>query len=177
MIFGDPNRVALEIGELRTDIEPGKIYVPIQFIIFGTPIGVWDDWLQLITALRNMEDFLECRAYRRDDSLRNVDSRTFFDRTWTAFYEWDYRVLPNVPNYRDRFHLSEIASDTIIDHYAIVVADVSDDQSRIVVMEFDTERIMLDGEIGTNEFNAMCRDFVDWANRNYEQLRPEENES
>ncbi len=142
MFFGNPNQVALEIGELRTDFEPGKIYVSIQFIIYGTPIGVWDDRLQLITVLRNMEDFLECREYRRNDSLRNVDSRTFFDRTWTAYYEGEYVVGEIGPNYRDRFHLSEIASDTIIDHYAIVVADVSGDRSRIVVKEFDSERII-----------------------------------
>ena len=171
MMFGDPNQVAIEIGELDISIEHGTIYVPIQFLIFGTPIGVWDDRLQLITALRNMEDFLENRADRRDDSLRNFDSRTFFDRTFTDYYEGEYVVGVVVPNLRDRFHLSEIASDTICDYYGIAVADVSAGKSRIVVKEFDSERIILDGEFETAKFDAMCQEFVDWATRIYRDFR------
>ena len=37
--------------------------------------------------------------------------------------------------------------------------------------EFDSERIILDGEFETAKFDAMCLEFVDWANGIYREFR------
>ncbi len=212
MIFGNPDTIAIEIGELvcyrvrnrkllvfRADSADGRwfldleqsdcnqsvedgdqerwefckpeqisktIQVQFRFIFFGQYIGEWDDRFPLTQTFVRMKEFLDISAFRRDDSLRNVDSKTFFDKTFTAFYETDYTIRPWLepdPNLRDRYHLSEVGGDSICDLYGIVVAGISAETSRIVVKDFRREEIWIDREFKTGEIEKMGRPFVEWT--------------
>ena len=212
MIFGNPDTIAIEIGELvcyrvrnrkllvfRADSADGRwfldleqsdcnqsvkdgdqerwefckpeqisktIHVQFRFIFFGQYIGEWDDRFPLTQSFVRMKEFLDISAFQRDDSLRGVDSKTFFDKTFTAFYETDYTIRPWLepdPNLRDRYHLSEVGGDSICDLYGIVVAGISAETSRIVVKDFRREEIWIDREFKTGEIEKMGRPFVEWA--------------
>lgn len=208
MIFGNPETVAIEVGELvcyrvrngrvlvfradstddRWHLDPESsdcgesfdideawaickpeqitrgIQVQFRFILFGQVVGAWDDPFPLSQAFHGMKEFLANSDYRRDDSLRDVDSRTFFDKTFTAFYEMDYSIRPWLdPNLRDRYHLSEVGGDSICDLYGITVADIAPETSRIVVMDFRRDEILIDREFHTDEIGNMGQTFVEWA--------------
>ena len=167
MIFGNPNAIGLEVGETLDEFDPPQIYIQIRFIILGHLIGNWDDRVPITQAWRNMEDFLNCEIYRREYTLDCVDSETFFERTFTAFYKRDYRLPPVIPNFRDRFHLSEVGGDSICDLYGIVVAEVAPNRSRIVVKDFRTEQFILDDEVDSEEIEKMGQEFVEWARNEY----------
>ena len=212
MIFGNPDTIAIEIGELvcyrvrnrkllvfRADSAEGRWFLDLQqsdcnpsledgdqerwelwkpeqisktssvqlrFIIFGQYIGEWDDRFPLTQAIVSMKEFLANSAFRRDDSLRDVDSWTFFDKTFTAFYETDYTISPWLepdPNLRDTHHLSEVGGASICDLSGITVADISPEMSRIVVKDFRNETIVIDREFHTGEIDKMGQSFVEWA--------------
>ena len=98
----------------------------------------------------------------------NVDSETFFERTFTSYYESEYIPHQRVsPDDRDRFHLSEICGAPIIDQYGIVAAEVAPNKTRIVTNDFRTNEIIVDGMIDTDEFEGVCREFILWASDKY----------
>lgn len=167
MIFGKPNVIAIEVGETFEEIDPYQIYIQIRFIILGQFIGNWDDRIPITQAWRNMEDFLSCNEYRRDFTLKNVDSATFFERTFSAYYKCDYRLPPVIPNFRDRYHLSEVGGDSICDLYGIVGAEVAPNKSRVVVKDLQAEQFILDEEIDSGEIEKMGKEFVEWAQKTY----------
>lgn len=170
MTFGNLNTIAIQIGEIDADLDPKHVYIRFRFVLFGRHLGDWDNYISLITPLTRMKNFLSCREFRRDDSFRNLDSKTFFERTFTDFYEYDYTNQPPVvPDYRQRYHLSGVGGDSIFDLYGIVVVDVSPEKSRVVVQDLRTEQIILDEEINSKEIETMGRDFVEWAQRVYDK--------
>ena len=115
-----------------------------------------------------MEDFLSCRKYRSDFTLKDVSSDTFLDRTYTRFYRYDYSTQPIIiPNLRDRYHLSEVGGVSVSDFYAIVVAEVEPNRSRVVVKDIRADHIILDQVVDSDEIETMGQDFVEWARHKY----------
>lgn len=167
MVFGNPHSVAIEVGETDAQIDPPQIYIQLRFVLFGQHIGDWDDRVPITMAWRNMEDFLNCKNYRRDFSLNCVDSETFFEMTFSAFYERDARKPPIIPNFRDRYHLSEVGGDSICDLFGIAVAEVAPNRSRVVAKDFRADQIILDDEVDSDELDRMGQEFVAWARHEY----------
>ena len=164
MIFGNPDTIAIELGEIDSSLDPGRNYIPIRFVLFGQRIGDWEYRIPLLVATGSMRTFLSCRAFRKDESLKDVDSESFFAKTYTAFYEYDYKRQPVLrPNLRDRYHLSEVAGTSICDKYGIVVADVAPGTSRIVVKEMRSSSIILDKYVESKAIEDMGRSFLDWG--------------
>jgi hypothetical protein len=164
MIFGTPEKIAIEIGDPDSCLVPGHDYVQLRFVVCGHVIGDWDYKVSLPTAVSSARTFLTCRGDRLDESLAEVSSETFFAQTHTAFYEYDYRTQPVLrPNLRDRYHLSEIGGDALCDYFGITVADIDSRTSRVVVKDFRNDSFILDERLEPSDIEHACRQFVEWA--------------
>lgn len=166
MIFGNPQAIAIEVGELDSGLAQGRDYVQLRFLLFGNPIGDWEDRIPLLVATGNMKTFLSSSGFRQDESLAHVDSESFFTKTFTNFYEYDYQTQPVLqPNLRDRHHLSEVGGVSICDKYAIVVADVAAGTSRVVAKDLRKNIVILDECVNSGEIEEMGSHFLEWGER------------
>lgn len=164
MMFGSPEKLAIEIGEPDARLVPGRDYVKVRFVLCGHVIGDWDYKVSLVTVADSVRTFLSCCSDRLDESLAGVSSETFFAQTHTAFYEYDYRTQPVLrPNLRDRYHLSEIGKDALGDHFGIMVADIDSRTSRVVVKDFRSGSFILDERLEPRDIEHACRQFLEWA--------------
>lgn len=164
MIFGNPETIAIEVGELDSFLEEGQCYIQFRFVLFGLTVGDWDDRIPLLAATGSMETFLSCRNFRQDESLAEIGSESFFAKTFTAFYDYDYQTQPILrPNLRDRYHLSEVGGDSICDKYGIAVANVTAGSSRVVVKDLRHNIVILDKCVNSREIEEMGKRFLEWG--------------
>lgn len=164
MIFGNPNSVAIEVGEFLSNYGNNGPYVQFQFIIESIRIGDWNDRIPLLASVERAVDFQASRAYRRNDSLERVSSTEFFSLTFDAFYNYDYASQPILlPNLRDRHQLSEIGMGALSDKIGITVADVSLGWTRIVVKDLRSNQIVADQTFPSSDLDEACNAFVSWG--------------
>ncbi len=164
MMIGNPDLIAIEVGEIDSSLDQDRDYIQFRFVLFGQVIGDLDPSIPLLVATENMKIFLACRDFRRDESLRDVDSESFFAKTFTDFYEYDYKTQPVVqPNLRDRHHLSEVGGDSICDKFGVVVAEVAPGSSRILVKDLRSNSILLDRLLESSAIEEVGKQFLKWV--------------
>lgn len=163
MIFGDPNAIAIEIGEILPNYHnSGACYIQFRFIVKGEGVGDWEDRIQLTAAVGYMMDFLANKPFRRQDSLSDVSASEFFFATYDVFYTQLNEAFVS-PNLRDRHHLSDAGAGALLDKIGISVADISDGSARIVVKDFKLEQVIFDLIILSQLIDEMGNSFVNWA--------------
>lgn len=163
-MFGSPQLLAIEIGEVLENWENCGPFVQIRFVVCGHQIGDWEDRVPLEPSIKCTADFHICKAFRRNDSLKDVSSSELFSVTYDAFYDYDYTTSPVlIPNFLDRFHLSEVAMGATRDKFGIVVVDVTDSLARIAVKDLRTDEIIVDREIPVHAVDEVCESYMSWG--------------
>lgn len=164
MMFGNPDTFAIEIGEIVDGPEARKARVQFRFAIDGQRLGDWLDRISLVGSAGYMEEFLDCSVHRRVEALRFATPEVLFASIYDAFYQEDCKTLPNtIPNLQTRFHINDIGLGAIEDLYGIVVVDVSDATSRIVVEDLRREKIIIDIDVPLGTVEAAGRAYVQWT--------------
>jgi hypothetical protein len=172
MIFGNPETIAIEIGELDSCLEEGQYYVQFRFVLLGQTVGDWDYRIPLLAATGSMQTFLSCRNYRQNESLAEINAESFFAKTFISFYDYDYKRQPILrPNLRDRYHLSEVGGESICDKYGIAVADVTAGTSRVVVKDLRHDVVILDYCVNSHDIEEMGKRFLEWGEIIVEKLK------
>ena len=162
MMFGNPEFIAIEIGELIADYGGNGPYVQFRFIINGVGMGDWDDRIPLRACIERATDFQSSKAQRLYES--EDSSKVFFERTYDAFYKYDYGSQQMLsPNLRDRHHLSEIGMSALSDKVGIAAAESSDGRIRIVVKNLQSDDFLLDTSFDSRYLDRACDAFILWA--------------
>jgi hypothetical protein len=166
MIFGDRNAIAIEIGDI-IDYEHNGIWLPFKFVVDNIEFGDFEGDFGIIPlsgCAGYLHSFLENREYRVCPSVATLEVNSVFKQLFTEFYESEYGGAEQPgPNLRDRYHLSEVGMEAVIDKCAILMVDVDEVSSRIIVKDYRADRFVVDKWTKTSEFEEMANGFLAWA--------------
>lgn len=170
MIFGSSS-FGIEVGELTTEIGSDNTLVQFRFIVGDHEIGDWEDRIRLRDSLHYSKIFLECKAHRMRGDLANADSIAVFESIYDAFFDYDYgSAPPQSPNLRDRFHLDDIGLGAISDRFGLVIVDISENDSRIIVKKFADSEIVADQQIPSLEVDKAFQEYLTWGEPQVTQM-------
>jgi hypothetical protein len=178
VIFGDVKYFAIEAEPVKDlpDLDYTKftrLDIYFQFIIggvfIGDPIGHINSLVPSAGSAAWMLVFCENKPFRRNDSLRHVSSQEFFAEAHDRYYndEWGPDYMGKVGNYRDWYHLTAVGVGALLDVYAIVAVDVSETTTRIVVMSYEKEAVIIDCEIPSRIIDEAGAAYVNWVKEGF----------
>jgi hypothetical protein len=166
MIFGNHKTLAIEVGALVED-NSSRLWVPFKFIIANIEFGDFEGDLGTIPldgCAGYLNEFLQNCVYRRDVSMKDVSAEEVFERLFTRYYEeGSFGTERLFPSLRDSHHLSDVGMEAVIDKCAILMVEVAQNTSRIVVKDHRVQQFVVDMLMPTSEFEAMAEEFLRWA--------------
>lgn len=170
MIFGS-RYFGIEVGELTTEAGSGTTLVQFRFLVKDREIGDWEDRIRLRDSLHYSRVFLDCKGQRMRTDLANANSDDVFKNLYDAFFDYDYSSAPlQKPNLRDKFHLDDVGLGAISDRYGLVIVDISDKESRIIVKKFSGSEFVADQKIPSDEVNKVFQDYLNWGESKVEHV-------
>lgn len=163
MIFGSSS-FGIEVGELASEAGTGEALIQFSFVVNNHKIGDWEDRIRLRDSLHYSRTFLDCKVHRMRPDLATVESATVFENIYDAFFDYDYTSAPlEKPNLRDRFHLDDIGLGSISDRFGLVVVDISDSNSRIIVKNLVSSEFVADQQTASANVDSAFQDYLAWG--------------
>lgn len=164
MIFGSPDKFAVEIGAVERFPGFTGLYVQFRFWIDGVPIGDWEERIFLVASISYMQIFCETAELRQGQLFEGVPATEVFQTVYAAFYAYDYSKSPVlVPNLRDRFHLDAIGMGATQDKFGLVIVASSEDAERIIAKDLREDQIIADVVVPFGFAESAGNAYIEWG--------------
>jgi hypothetical protein len=176
MIFGDKSKFAIECEPVLFD---GRSHqVRFRFWAANTPIGDWEDTIQLHASVNWLKDFLRYSGDRYEPSLEDKSK----DEVFRLIYESVVLTVPkgmtlrefvdlpdtepdeNPPIYRsarERFHLDQVGMSSV-DNWSSILLERGDGTARLIwrnVDDLELHEVLLPPRY----FDMVADQYLDWS--------------
>jgi hypothetical protein len=178
MIFGDKNEFAIEC-EIREIHSEKWVFAYFRLWANNTPIGDYDDSMDLLSGARWLKTFLNCPDGRSESSLDDKDAEEVFSLIFdsvmltvpkgSSLKELLEDVTPPpdsptplYPNIINRFHLDQVGMSSFMDKWNVILVDTANKSQRLIWRNLDDMKI-LEANLPAGKFEEISKMFLRWV--------------
>lgn len=165
MIFGSPDRFAIEVGPSeRLGDGAFRHCVPFRFSIGSQPLGDWEDRIALYSSLAEMQEFCDHEPYRRGTLFGDAPAEDVFRDVYDASFQQDcFATSSFQPPLRARYHLDGVGQGAVMDRLGFVVVGATAETERLLAKDLRENRVVADLPLPVGYVASVGAAYVAWG--------------